>query len=336
MQTDLTETCISALVVSASQKASPSVVQGLLRCNGLNLALSSAAQVLSEPALGSSDIIVLDTANDGIEWQSLVLQLRLRSGLPIVQLRASPQCPALSGVSAVWTTAGAAWPDVARGLQSLVAQAAPARPRAAALRERPQTRPVIGLPLIVIGCSTGGPPALERVLTGLNSRFAGAILVAQHMPAVYSARLAERLDRQLDLSVQEVSDEAKLAPGSVYIGQGGSDLIVERSREGLIARCVDPDPSLKWHPSVERLVRSAHETTSARQTFGVMLTGMGDDGANAMAALHRGGGRTVAQAKDCAVVWGMPGALVARRGATTQGSAEEIAGILNGWIRVQS
>ena len=104
-------------------------------------------------------------------------------------------------------------------------------------------------------------------------------------------------------------------PGCVYIGRGDADVVVAKRERGLVAASVALKANYPWHPSADRLVRSAMEHFPASQLVGVLMTGMGDDGAAAMAELHRQGGRTIAQSEETAVVWGMPGELVRAGGA---------------------
>ncbi len=169
--------------------------------------------------------------------------------------------------------------------------------------------------LVLIGTSTGGPPALEALLTALPAEFPWPILVAQHMPASFTGPLANRLDRICALQVVEVQRPVLVRPGTVYIGRGDADLVVTRRAGGLTAMAAPAQADYPWHPSTDRLVRSALDQLPARQLVGVLMTGMGDDGAQAMAQLHAEGGQTIAEAEETAVVWGMPGELVKARGA---------------------
>jgi two-component system chemotaxis response regulator CheB len=174
----------------------------------------------------------------------------------------------------------------------------------------------VGDGLVLVGTSTGGPPALEALLTPLPESFPWPILVAQHMPASFTGALARRLDRICALSVVEVAQPMLLEPGTVYIARGDADLIVARRPAGLVAMPAPSEPNYPWHPSTDRLVRSAMTHLPAGQLIGVLMTGMGDDGASAMTALRDQGGRTIAEAEETAVVWGMPGELVKAGGAT--------------------
>jgi two-component system, chemotaxis family, protein-glutamate methylesterase/glutaminase len=169
--------------------------------------------------------------------------------------------------------------------------------------------------LVLIGVSTGGPPALEMVLAGLPENFPWPILIAQHMPASFTGPLAKRLDGLCALSVQEVAQATPLRPGHAYIGRGDADIVVTRRSGGLVALAAPAVEDYPWHPSADRLVRTAMSHVRPSQLIGVLLTGMGSDGAAAMGEMHEQGGRTIAEAKETAVVWGMPGELVATKRA---------------------
>ncbi len=191
--------------------------------------------------------------------------------------------------------------------------ARPVRVKPAALE--PATERATGDGLVLVGTSTGGPPALEALLTALPADFPWPVLVAQHMPASFTGALARRLDKLCALSVVEVSRPVLIELGFVYIGRGDADLIVSRRPAGLTVMAAPALPGYPWHPSADRLVRTAMENLPASQLIGVLMTGMGDDGAQAMTQLHTEGGRTIAEAEETAVVWGMPGELVKAGGA---------------------
>jgi two-component system, chemotaxis family, protein-glutamate methylesterase/glutaminase len=169
--------------------------------------------------------------------------------------------------------------------------------------------------LVLVGTSTGGPPALETLLTGLPASFPWPVLIAQHMPASFTGALARRLDGLSALTITEVVKPVQLIPGRAYIGMGDADIIVSSRATGLVAMPAPPDPDWPWHPSTDRLVRTAMNHLPASQLIGVLMTGMGSDGAAAMAELLGKGGTTIAEARETAVVWGMPGELVTMNGA---------------------
>ncbi len=195
---------------------------------------------------------------------------------------------------------------------------------------RPQGAPLrsAGEGLVLVGTSTGGPPALEALLTPLPAEFPWPIVVAQHMPATFTGALARRLDTLSALTVVEVVRTVRLEPGTVYIGKGDADVVVTRRPSGLAVLPTRSDPDYPWHPSTDRLVKSAMDHVSPTQLIGILMTGMGNDGAAAMATLRNQGGRTIAEAQETAVVWGMPGELVAADGADWVLPLPEIAGWL--------
>jgi two-component system chemotaxis response regulator CheB len=179
--------------------------------------------------------------------------------------------------------------------------------------------------LVLIGTSTGGPAALDVVLPQLPAGFPWPVMVAQHMPASFTGPFARRLDRQCGLQVVEVERPMPLQPGTIYIGRGDADLVVSERAAGMIAMPAPAQRSYPWHPSVERMVTSALALYDAPRLIGVLMTGMGRDGADAMTRLHRAGGRTIAEAESSAVIWGMPGELVKNGGAEQVCPLEEIA-----------
>lgn len=181
--------------------------------------------------------------------------------------------------------------------------AAPDRPPPPALPRRHTGQPEPTAGLILIGASTGGPQALETILTGFPEDLPWPVLVAQHMPASFTGAFAQRLDRICPLPVEEVRQSMPLLPGRVHVARGDADLIVARRPAGLIATPVPSSPTHRWHPSVDRMVTSALNHVPAGLLVGVLVTGMGDDGAVAMARLSAEGGHTIAQDEETAVVW---------------------------------
>ena len=179
--------------------------------------------------------------------------------------------------------------------------------------------------LVLIGASTGGPGTLEEILSALSPDFPLPILICQHMPATITPHFARRLDEVTPLPVQEVRRSTAIEPGQIYVGKGDADLVVMQRSGGLITTSVPSDRKIPWHPSVGRMVDSAMRHVTADALVGVMLTGMGDDGAAEMTALREAGGRTIAESEASCVVFGMPHALIAKGGAETVLPAEKIA-----------
>ena len=173
--------------------------------------------------------------------------------------------------------------------------------------------PISGL--VIVGASTGGPAALDALLEPLPADFPWPIVIAQHMPATFTAALARRLDSLSNLHVMEVSQATALEAGCAYIGRGDADLIIGARACGPVALAAPASEAFRWHPSVDRLTDSALAHVEPRRLMGVLMTGMGNDGAAAMSRLRAAGGRTIAESEESAVVWGMPGELVKAGGA---------------------
>lgn len=208
--------------------------------------------------------------------------------------------------------------DVERGAATIAAQ------RGAA------AMPVSGL--VLVGVSTGGPRTLEEILPLLPAGFPWPVLVAQHMPSSFTGVFARRMDGLCALEVVEVGGPMPLEQGRIYIGRGDADIVVEKRLGRLVANSVQADASL-WHPSADRLVRSAIQAMPGGALTGVLLTGMGDDGAAAMTELRQRGGHTIAESERTAVVFGMPAELIRRGGAEIVLPAEGVARQLIAWSR---
>ncbi len=186
--------------------------------------------------------------------------------------------------------------------------------------------------LVLIGVSTGGPRTLEEILPKLPADFPWPVLVAQHMPANFTDTFARRMDSLCALNVVEVAAGMPLEAGKVYIGRGGTDLTVV-DRGGRLHAAPRPEtPAVLWHPSVEILVDTAMQHMPPQRLVGVMLTGMGNDGAAAMTRLHRAGGRTIAESQETAVVFGMPQELIELGGASMVLPCTGVATQLRAWL----
>jgi two-component system chemotaxis response regulator CheB len=185
--------------------------------------------------------------------------------------------------------------------------------------------------LLVIGASTGGPRALEIVLSGLPADFPWPVLVAQHMPAAFTKAFAERLNQCCSLPVTEVARTLPVEAGKIYIGRGGADMLLS-SRAGKLNVLPAPEnPQYHWHPSVELLGRSVLQHYDPKRVTAVLLTGMGHDGSDAFTEIKKRGGRTIAESEASAVVYGMPAELVNKGGASLILAAEEVAAQVSSW-----
>jgi two-component system, chemotaxis family, protein-glutamate methylesterase/glutaminase len=159
--------------------------------------------------------------------------------------------------------------------------------------------------LVVIGSSTGGPPALQHVFQSLPL-IPIPIVVAQHMPPTFTRLFAERVDRLTRYRVKEADHGEVLMPGTVYIGPGGRQTEIGRSGDVMRIKVSDKSPEELYSPSVNRLFDSASDVCADR-LVAVVLTGMGDDGAQAIRKVHARGGKTIAESASTAIIFGMPG-----------------------------
>ncbi|HEY6377258.1 MAG TPA: chemotaxis-specific protein-glutamate methyltransferase CheB [Edaphobacter sp.] len=168
--------------------------------------------------------------------------------------------------------------------------------------------------LVVIGLSTGGPAALERMLPGLPEDFPVPVMIVQHMPKLFTGPLAERLNKCCSLRVEQAYDGAVIRPGTVWLAPGDSHMEVA---DGVLAIGDDARRRgrVKLHqrellnhcrPSVDYLFLSAARMYGAG-TLALMMTGMGSDGLDGALAVHKGGGVVLAQDEETSAVWGMPG-----------------------------
>jgi two-component system, chemotaxis family, protein-glutamate methylesterase/glutaminase len=160
--------------------------------------------------------------------------------------------------------------------------------------------------LVAIGASTGGPRALAALLPALPAGFRAAVVVAQHMPAGFTTTLAERMDRLARIPVAEGRDGDRLLPGRVLLAPGGRQCVVERGADGLTLRVWDDDEH-RHRPCVDVLLGSVADVLGPR-AVGVVLTGMGTDGAAGLARMRAAGARTLVESQETAVIDGMPGA----------------------------
>ena len=162
--------------------------------------------------------------------------------------------------------------------------------------------------IVAVGASTGGTEALRRLLCALPAT-APAVVVVQHIPAAFSKAFADRVNQDAAMSVCQAEDGQQLLAGHAYIAPGDHHLLIER--DGARYRCrLHAGPPVNRHrPSVDVLFRSVAQHAGAN-ALGVLLTGMGDDGARGLLELREAGSPTAAQDEASSVVWGMPGAAV--------------------------
>lgn len=320
----------------------------------------SGAEALQRLAAFAPDVITLDIHMPGMDGLACLDRIMVEHPCPVVMVSSltaegadvTLQAIELGAVDFIAKPRGALSLEIDAVVPALlekVRTAAAVRiSRATRLRERVQARarakprapaptkhvsaprdagaappPADGL--VLVGCSTGGPPALDALLGGLPADFPWPVLVAQHMPATFTGPLARRLDKMCALNVSEVATSTALEPGNIYIGRGDADVIVTRRAGRLAAAAAPSSADHFWHPSVDRMALSAMAHLPPDQLVGVLMTGMGNDGAAALTELKTRGGITLAESSETAVVWGMPGALVAADGASIVAPLDSLA-----------
>lgn len=289
-------------------KRSPAV----LMCSSLTVQGSHAA--LDALRLGAADIIAKDPTavgrGDSAFGDEFVTKVRAIAPRSIRAITARPTGP-VPAFDAVHRSLAAA------------AERASRLPKPASLRDTDRFE------VLVIGSSTGGPPVLERVIAGLPEGFGLPVLVAQHMPELFTRSLAQRLDQTARVRVRIAEDGLPLEPATVTIGLGGQHIVVNgRPGSARVGLSGEPADAL-YKPDVDELFASA-SATFGRAALGVVFTGMGDDGSTGAVQIRRAGGAIVAQDEASCVVWGMPRAAVEKEAAEAVGSPDEILAFIRG------
>ena len=177
--------------------------------------------------------------------------------------------------------------------------------------------------IIAIGASTGGTEAIKEVLESLPPDTPG-IVISQHIPEAFSKAFAERMNKHSAMTVYEAADGQQILPGHVYIAPGNRHLLVERSGARYICRLNDGPAVNRHKPSVDVMFRSVAQNVGAN-AVGVVLTGMGNDGAAGLKEMLENGAKTLVQDEKSSVVWGMPGEAYKLGAASEQYPLEQIA-----------
>ncbi|CAD5358425.1 fused chemotaxis regulator; protein-glutamate methylesterase in two-component regulatory system with CheA [Enterobacter cancerogenus] len=196
-------------------------------------------------------------------------------------------------------------------------------------RDNPPPPALMSAPLLgsekifAVGSSTGGTEALRQLLLPLP-RNCPALLIAQHMPPGFTRSFAERLDRQCHLRVKEAENGERVLPGHAYIAPGALHLELARSGANYIARLSDSPPCNRHRPSVDVLFQSVAKAAGKNAT-GVILTGMGNDGAQGLIAMRNAGAHTLAQSEKTCAVFGMPREAIALNAAVEVVDLDEMS-----------
>ena len=198
---------------------------------------------------------------------------------------------------------------------------------------KPKLPPNHHCDIIVMGASTGGPKAVEAILEKLPGKLSVPIIIGQHMPHHHLVSFAERLDGLIKAPVKLAKNEGRIEPGNIYIAQGGSDLKIGKNPstgEPVMILLDKKAPELEG-PSLDRLFASAAEVYGPR-VVGVLLTGMGRDGAKGMASINESGGFTIAQDEKSALVFGMPKTAIDMGAVKEVLNLNEISGFILGYL----
>jgi two-component system chemotaxis response regulator CheB len=195
------------------------------------------------------------------------------------------------------------------------------KPPGSSPRAKPARQRVEGEGLLAIGASTGGPPALAVILKGLPRGFPLPVVIVQHIAPGFVKSLAQWLKRESPLEVKVAGDGDILSPGTVYLAPDDRHMEIGRDRN----ICLSDSPPVRGHrPSVDRLMESASHSYGKR-AVGVILTGMGSDGADGLKKLRDAGGLTIVQDEATSLVYGMPREAALRGGAEIISPLEKIA-----------
>jgi len=178
--------------------------------------------------------------------------------------------------------------------------------------------------LVAIGSSTGGPPALEKILTPLPATFPTPIVVAQHMPPIFTQSMAKRLDDICALKVVHADNGTPILPGQIHIAPGGQHIHIVQRAGRLFTQVNDEPKNAPYKPSVSAMFESCVKTTG-KHTLGIVLTGIGNDGLEGAKPLHALGATFIAQDEASSVVYGMPRAIADAGLAHAQINPEAIA-----------
>ncbi|KYO66968.1 protein-glutamate methylesterase/protein-glutamine glutaminase [Thermovenabulum gondwanense] len=169
------------------------------------------------------------------------------------------------------------------------------------------------LKAVVIGISTGGPKNIMEVLPYIPPDINAAIFLIQHMPPAFTNQFAKRLNESCKIKVVEAEDKMKVEKGVCYVGKGGYNLLLEGDKNSPVINLTDY-PKHRFMPSADVAMNSILQIFG-EDTIGVLMTGMGSDGAEAMVKIRKAGGRTIAESEETAVIFGMPRAAIEKGGA---------------------
>jgi len=336
---------VRVLVVDDSAVARE-VLATVLRRDGLDVEVTSSAEsAVNRIQCNRPDVLVLDLHMPGMSGLELLERIMRESPMPVIICSAIAQPGAAAairalelgavdvipkpklGVRAMLDSSDVPVSEVVRVAASAKTRHLSARAHEATLLAPTEKSPFRSIPwngnAIVIGASTGGTEALRTVLTQLPHD-APPVAVVQHMPGAFTPAFAQRLNALCAIEVREARDGDVLTRGQALVAPGGRHMEIVSSG-GLLRARVMHGPTVSGHcPSVDVLFRSASRALGSR-AVGVLLTGMGADGAEGLLEMRHDGAHTIAQDEATSIVWGMPGEAVALGAATEVVALDGIA-----------
>lgn len=316
---------------------------GLVVTGSVGDAFAAARQM----KISLPDVLLLDIEMPGMDGITFLRKVMAQNPLPVVICSSLGTRGSTASITALEagaldvilkpTAEALARPETAQAIcDSLQGAARSTRNRRAARLEAPE-RPSVSTrysadailpppngaralpdsePIVCIGASTGGTEALREVLTALPMDVP-PVAVVQHMPAGFTAAFAKRLNGLAAVEILEAEDGMPLRRGRVLIAPGDRHMAIRRVASGYIAQLLDGQPVNRHRPSVDVLFRSA-ATHAGASALGILMTGMGDDGARCLGEMRQAGAHTIAQDEATSVVWGMP------REAVRMGTAAQV------------
>lgn len=315
---------ISVLVVDDSAFMRKMVTQILAGAGGITVVgqAHDGIDALQKAEKLHPDVITLDVEMPGMDGITALREITTKFKIPVVMLSSVTQsgaattmkCLELGAVDFVAKPSGSISLNIVDVGAELVAKVrAAARSKHVAPLSAPKVQPLIGghsrKSVVVIGSSTGGPRALQAVIPALPVNLKVPIVVVQHMPPTFTRTLAERLNESSGLQVKEAAEGDRLTPGQVLVAPGGYHLEFDPTGKVVL----NDGPSVHGvKPSVDITIASLVRTFGHRMV-GVLLTGMGCDGAAGLRAIHLAGGATLVEAESTCVVFGMPKAAIEMR-----------------------
>jgi len=294
-------------------------------------AARDGSEALEKIAALNPDVVTLDVEMPGLGGLETLRCIMMRSPRPVIMVSAVTEKDTEITFNALGAGAfdyvpkqlSAASLDILHIRQDLIAKIkAAGQSRRDHAEPTPHRRPPQAMPMaafepslvvpmiVAIGISTGGPKALQDILPLLPPDLPVPVVIVQHMPQGFTAPFAQRLDSLCAITVREAAHFEPLRPGVVYIAPAGMHITIERSSElrGIISLSSEPSKSLHI-PSVDILMTSVASAFRSL-AMGIIMTGMGSDGAEGMKAIHRQGGITLGQDEATSAVYGMPRACV--------------------------